>query len=456
MKEAQAMVAAESTADTVDSAMPREEAADAGQTARPAGKKSYLTLFREERQYLKYTAASVISRFGDSVDSIAYGWMVYELTGSSAWLSIIFAVNALPTILFQPFAGVWVERMDKKKVMVLCDLGRGVIIAVTGMLYLLGALQPWYLLALTFMSSTLESFRIPAGLAAFPRILGRENYDHGTGLSGTLSRVSELVGLAAAGAIIGQWGVGGALIVDGATFFLSSAILMWVRLRPEPAPVHREKAAGYWQSMHEGLAIFHSHHVVFAICMMGVLINAAFVPISTLQTAYVQENLRLGVEALTVAGVCSTLAMGVGSFLYPVLVKRLRRKHLMVGALAVFSLSYGLMVACASVPGNAARLALLGATQAVLGLAVAVFMAVVQVCFMQRVPERYLGRVGSIFNAMATGMTPLTSFLVAAAVTVLAIDRLYGIMGILMLALAVGAGLNRTLRAVDGGAADAH
>ena len=425
------------------------------QATQPAAKKGYLALFRQERQFLKYLVASAVSRFGDSLDSIAYGWMVYELTGSRVWLSILFAFNALPTILFQPFAGVWVERMNKKRLMALCDLGRGIVIAATGLLYVLGLLRPWYLLVFTVLSSTLESLRIPAGLSAFPRILRRENFDYGSGLSGTVSRASELIGLAAAGGIIGLWGAGGALLVDGATFLLSCVIILWVRFRPEAERTKEDRAKGYWQSLREGFAIFRSHQVVFAICVMGVLLNALTVPIGTLQTAFVQENLHLGVEALTVAGICTTLAMALGSLLYPLLVKRLSRKGLLVGALAVCALTYGLMVACTLLDGSIARLVALGASMAIFGAAAAVLMSVVNVCFLQQVPEQYLGRVGSIFNAMATGMTPLSSFLIAAAVTVLAVDRLYVIMGVLTLALAVGAGLSRTLRALDGGTPDA-
>ena len=70
---------------------------------------------REEKEYLKLLGAGVISRFGDSVDAIAYSWMVYQITGSPVWLSIIFGVNALPTILFQPFAGVWLDYLDKDR-----------------------------------------------------------------------------------------------------------------------------------------------------------------------------------------------------------------------------------------------------------------------------------------------------------------------------------------------------
>ncbi len=67
-----------------------------------------------QRDYLKVTVANMINRFGDSVDSIAFTWLVYAITGNAAWSAVIFGANQLPTILLMPFAGVLVERWNKK------------------------------------------------------------------------------------------------------------------------------------------------------------------------------------------------------------------------------------------------------------------------------------------------------------------------------------------------------
>ena len=68
-----------------------------------------------QRVYLFNLIAGLISRFGDSVDSIAYAWMVYTLTGSKLLMGSLFAVNAVPNIIFSPFAGVLVDRFEKNK-----------------------------------------------------------------------------------------------------------------------------------------------------------------------------------------------------------------------------------------------------------------------------------------------------------------------------------------------------
>ncbi|MBQ5375577.1 MAG: MFS transporter, partial [Lachnospiraceae bacterium] len=80
-------------------------------------KVAYKELFAN-RNFRKDWAASMINRFGDSIDAIASSWIVYELTGEASWSAIIYAINRLPTIFLTPLAGPWVERHNKKSIMV--------------------------------------------------------------------------------------------------------------------------------------------------------------------------------------------------------------------------------------------------------------------------------------------------------------------------------------------------
>lgn len=397
------------------------------------------------RQYRKYIIATVIGRFGDSIDSIAYGWMVYALTGSRAWLSVVFGVNALPTILLQPFAGVWVERMDKKKVVVLCDIGRGAIVALTGALFALGWLQPWHLLVLTFLNSTLEAFRGPAGTSLLPRILQRDQFDHAMGLSGTLSRIAEMVGLGAAGALVGLLGIGGTLIVDAATFILSAVLLMFTRLKPQ-AQQEEAMQQSFWKSAKDGLACLTGNKVILWMCIIGCVINPLLIPLNTLMTAFVQENLQLGVEALSTFSVVLSLMMGIGALAYPLVRKKLSFAHIIRYGVATIGIAYALLVLAPLPSGGFMRLAVLIGASALVGIAASQVSTATSAMFIKTVPESHLGRVSALFNAMAMGITPLASFAVAGVVTVVPINWLYGIMGIITFAIAFALWLNKVTR----------
>ena len=82
--------------------------------------------------------ASLINRFGDSIDAIAFTWIVYELTGNAVWSAVIFGANNVPSVVVTPLAGVWVEGRNKKRSMDVTDLIRGVCVALIATCYMTG------------------------------------------------------------------------------------------------------------------------------------------------------------------------------------------------------------------------------------------------------------------------------------------------------------------------------
>lgn len=172
-----------------------------------------------QKEYLKMIVANLINRFGDSVDALAFTWMVYAITGSAAWSAIIFGLNHIPTIFIQPFAGALVEGMKKKRLMIVTDIMRGIIVAGLAVLYGMDRITPTVLVVFTLVISTVEAFRIPAGMAFVPKILEEKYFEVGTGLGNTLSTVMELVGTGAAGGIIAVFGIRTAIFIDAVTFF---------------------------------------------------------------------------------------------------------------------------------------------------------------------------------------------------------------------------------------------
>ena len=143
---------------------------------------------RTQKDYLKVLVANTISRFGDSIDAIAFTWLVFAITKSASWSAIILALNYLPTIFIQPFAGTLVENMDKKKIIVITDMIRGFVVAALAILYMMNLIVPGVLVVFTLIISIAEAFGMPAASALIPKILAKEYYEVGVALSGTLSK----------------------------------------------------------------------------------------------------------------------------------------------------------------------------------------------------------------------------------------------------------------------------
>ncbi|MGZ9583521.1 MFS transporter [Paenibacillus marinisediminis] len=400
--------------------------------------KSYKDLLTQ-RQYLKMIGANVVNRFGDSIDMIAFSLMVYQITGSASWVALVFGINALPTILFQPFAGAIVEGLNKKYTMVICDIGRGVVVGLTALLLLAGILSPWILLLLTFINSTLESFRIPAGLAVVPKILDKEYYTHGLSLNSTLSKTIEIVGLAAAGAIIGLFGIGTAILIDAITFFTSAIIILFIRTPAEERKSISIDMKSYINTLADGFAYLKQARVVFAICLLGGLINLALIPISSMSAPYTTGVLGLSSIGMSVGGIGTTAGFGIGAFLYPFLKKHYTGRTLFIFGGAMVGLCYLLWVVIPYINQNEMlTYVLLALSMFLFGLFASFILSVIQVSFMQHIEEAYISRVGAIFNAIANSTAPLGSLLVAGSMIFMSLPQLFAVVGIFTIALFIG------------------
>ncbi|MEK3782048.1 MFS transporter [Paenibacillus sp. FSL R5-0810] len=401
-----------------------------------------------QREYMKLMAANAVNRYGDSIDMIAFSLMVYQLTGSASWVAVIFGVNALPSILFQPFAGAIVEGMNKRYVMAAADIGRGLAVAATAILFMLGLLQPWLLLLLTFMNSTLESLRIPAGLAIIPRLLQKSMYPHGIAFNTTLKKMMELIGLGSAAAIIGMFGLGTAILIDAATFIISAALILGIDSK-ETSISGRLKLdmIGYMHTLKEGFDYLSNTRTVFTICLLGGAIGIFLIPINSMMAPYTTDFLGLSANGMSAAGISSTIGLGLGAILFPYLRKTLSSRILFISGGVVIGACYLIWVWIAAYADQRVFVyTLLIITMLVFGFFASFVETVIGVSFMEHIEEAYLSRVGAIFNAIASVTIPLGSMLIAAVMTELNLLQLFGITGIFTILLFVGMLFIKTLR----------
>ena len=372
---------------------------------------------RAQKDYLKLIAANVINRFGDSIDAIAICWLMYQITNSAAMMALILGLNYLPTILLQPFTGALVERLSKKRVMIVFDIARGFIVALTAVIYLNGFLTPALLTGLMLLISTMEAFRSPAGNAIVPLLLTPALFKVGSALNQTASRISEIVGLALAGGVVALLGCQGALIIDAATFFLSALIIGFIRLHetlPEKKVDLRTAAADF----REGLAMIRSSSVLVALLAIGAVINFLFVPLSAYAAPFISDYLKSGAEMLSILNIIIVGMLGLGSFLAPKITRISGKTQLivcgLVGSAAFCTFAIGGMLA-----SPALRYAVVMASSAVIGLSGGVVNVVYNAALLKLIPADYMARLSGISMAILACTMPVGSFLCAALAAVL-------------------------------------
>lgn len=411
----------------------------------------YRGILENEKNFRYMIAANLISRFGDSVDAIAYSWMVYQLTGSTAWLSVILGVNMIPTVLFQPLGGGLTEYFRKKRVIVICDVARGAVVFLTGVCMLTGVLRPWHLLIFTFVNSSIEALRIPNGLAILPQILKKENYKAAISMDQGVRRTSELIGMGCAGIIIGWLGIGGALFVDAVTFLASGLLLSFLQVNEEKRKNVRFQIQGYAGTLKEGFVYFKKSDLAVMVCVICVVQNLCTLPIENLQAAYISEYLRLDVFAMSVGGTAITIGMILGALCLPAVSQRISEKRLLIQGGILIGILYFFYIMIGMIPVDAGKYICYFAAAFVFGVLNSMIGVTVQVIFVSRIPEEFVGRISGIFNALACSSLPVGSFLLAGLSAAFPIAELYLLTGTLSIAAFIFIGRSKGVRKIEKG-----
>lgn len=372
---------------------------------------------KAEKEYLKLIAANIINRFGDSIDGIAIAWLMYQITHSAALMALILGLNYLPTILLQSFTGAMVERLSKKRVMVLFDIGRGLVVMATAGLYVMNLLTPAILTAMMLLISTLEAFRSPAGSAIVPLLLKPELYKVGSALNQTGSRIAEIVGLALAGGVVALLGCQGALLIDAATFFLSALIIGFIRVKEE-LPEEKVSLKSTAKSFLEGLTLMKTNRVLIILLLIGALMNFLFVPLNAYAAPFIADFLKGGAETLSLINIVLVLALGLGSFVAPK-IKKISGKTQLI----LFGIIEGIAL-CAFALGGYLTPKLLQygvvlVACVLMGFGAGIINVVYNAAFLRLIPMDFMARLSGISTALIVCSMPIGSFICSALAAVL-------------------------------------
>ena len=386
---------------------------------------TYRDIFRE-KEYRKLLLSNIINRFGDSVDALAFTWLVYQITHSAAWSAIVFALNTIPNVAVQPFAGAIVEKMNKKKVLVFTHLLRAVIITGFALMYKFGMVNALVMAAFTLIITTVESFNLPASSAFTLQVMKKEHLTSGMSLSSMLSSAATLVGTGAAGVIIAAWGIPVAMFIDVATFFISALLIWMIKTKMDVISETNEEAEpkekaedeeGFWDRFKAGIAYVGKTPVVRNFCLLCVFLNFMLVPVNALQAPIASEIFKAGGEILSFVGVFAAVGGILGSALVPVLSKKL--SPLGITCLGIGMLGLGLIgVGFGGIFSGKAIYAYAAASVYffIMMIAASLVGGIIGIQFMKSVDSKYIARASAVFNASATAAMPIGSLLVSALV----------------------------------------
>lgn len=388
----------------------------------------------KEREYRKLIFATVINRFGDSVDAIAFTWLVYQITHSAAWSAIVFALNTLPNVVVQPFAGAIVEKMDKKHVIVATHLLRAVIITLFALLYRAGLVNALVMAIFTLVITTVESFNLPATSAFTIQVVNKEHMTCGMSLNSMLSSAASLAGTGAAGVIIATAGVTTAMMIDVITFGVAAVLISAMKAgrvaiteaaqneasktTSEAGETENKKEQRKIEFFLDGFRYVANSRVICNYGLLAVALNFMLIPINALQAPIASEIFKMGGEILSIAGAFAAIGGIAGSALVPVLSQKLSPlKMIMLGTSLLGAGMLGMACGGVFVGNNIACYVDVAASFFVMMVAASIIGGTINIQFMKNADPKYIARAAAVMGACGTACMPVGSLLLSAVVT---------------------------------------
>ena len=356
------------------------------------------------RDFALLWSGMTISLLGDGIYLVAIAFQVYDLSNSPTALSVVFFAWTAPMVVFFLLAGVLTDRFDRRKLMVLADVIRGVSLGTMGILSIMGDLTLTHILVLVALYGVGDAFFMPAFTAIVPDIVPKDLLLEANSLDQFVRPLTmRMLGPAAGGVLVATSGAGWALTIDAVTFAASAVAVMLVRARPVLR--REEERTSALRDIKEGFRFVRGRTWLWGTLLSAAVGLLAFIGPLEVLIPYVVKN-DLGGDAGAYGLILSV--GGVGALIASLVMgqRGLPRRHITfmyvawgVGVLMIAAFAFVDSV------GQAMAVSLLMSGLFTAGM-------IVWGTLMHRlVPAELLGRVSSLDWLVSTGLVPVSFIL---------------------------------------------
>ena len=378
---------------------------------------NYLKIFKVS-EYRKFLLSNLINRFGDSVESIAFTWVVYQITNSASWSAIVFALNMLPNVIVQPFAGAIVENMNKKQVVIATHFLRASLITLFIILFKLDYVNPLILSCFTLIITTVESFNLPASTSFIVQVIKREDMNAGISLNSVFTNAASLIGSGAAGFVIANFGAEAAMFIDVSTFVIAAILIKLIKVATDAVSndtdCTKSISSGYLKMLKEGIVYVFKTPVVRNLCTICIVLNCMLIPLSALQAPIADDIFGMGSELLSFAGIFSSIGGIVGAVILPYIAKILSPLKITIWGIFLLIIGMTCIPAGRLVKGNALlSYILISASFFIMVSATSLVVGIINIQLMKCIDYNYMARASAVFNSSVIVAMPISSFIVS-------------------------------------------
>jgi DHA3 family macrolide efflux protein-like MFS transporter len=401
-----------------------------------------------KRPFFTIWFGQAFSLLGSQIVQFALIWYLTQETGSATVLATATLVGMLPQIVLGPFIGSFVDRGNRRRIMILADGGIALVTVFLAVLFALGWVQVWHIYALLLLRSLGQAFHGPAFSASTSLMVPVEFLARLQGVNQTLQGGLSIISAPLGALLLGLLDMQYILAIDVTTAAIAILPLLFVAI-PQPERKKRKsdgQESTYWEDFREGFSYVWGWPGLMIIMVMATLINFLLVPASSLSPLLITEHFGGGAtqlgwfEAIFSSGVIAGgILLGVwGGF----------KKRVVTVLFGLVGLGAG-MALIGWVPADRFDWAL--GSMLLAGVMAPIVNGSLGAIFQAAIDPAIQGRVFTLINSLATGISPLGLLMAGPIADRLGVQSWYLAGGVVCALLGVWGFSNRHVMGVEEG-----
>ena len=380
--------------------------------------------------YRAYWLGTLASVSGYQMLTFGQLWLVHELKESPLFLGYVGLANAIPAIVLNLFGGVFADKLDKRRLIMVTQTINASLIFLLATLVLLDLVEVWHVLAIAFVTGGVNAFDQPARQALYPHLIDRKVMVSAVALNASIWQGTRIVAPAIAGVIITLAGTATTFYMAGVGFLTMAVVISALNV----PPIERGATGNPAQDMLDGLK-FIKKNSIFSFLIGMTFFNSFFgMAYIMMMPVFAVDILKVGADG---QGVLLSIG-GVGALITTIWLSSIgnfpRKGLLLIGGAVMFGLAVTAFGLTSHFVGS---YLLAGVLMFVMGVFSSTYMISIMSSLQMMVPDNMRGRVMG-FYGMTWSIMPLGGMQAGAIANVIGVHFAIAIGGLAVAAFALG------------------
>ncbi len=363
--------------------------------------------------FLLLFIGGLVSRLGSGIHYIGLVWYILEMKGSGFAVGTVLMIATLPGVILGPFAGVLVDRYDRKKIIIWMDMIRGLIVLWMGFMISTHMMNYTYLILGTTLLGVCGAFFNPAVSASIPNIVKDKHLTQANSLEHLSMNVTGMAGPALGGVLIGLWGISGVFFINGISFLISAISEIFIQFPPLQRN-NTNTQITFFNDLKEGASFIYQQKALFRLMFACLFANFLYAGCSTVAIPLITRNiLKVSAGEFGIFEAAWPIGAAVGGIILTFLPEFKKAFKVFLTSLSIQTIFYT-SIGIITLPTIVSKLGVtIPKFSMIFFLILAgVFNAFINIpiftIFQRKIPDTMRGRIFGLVGTVSQGLVPVS------------------------------------------------